>query len=166
MNVVPQGMPLAFGYGAYDEISGLFIALQVYDITALPTTVLLVTTPATYVVTGGYAALYTPSSPNKAYMAVMAVYTDDTYTILDSTRSPVVETFNTGPTVDIVLSSEDLTDIAEAVWQLMTSGNTPTGSFGAALSNIQTTVDDLADIAAPVEIIGEIVGIVEGDDDE
>lgn len=101
---------LAFNYGAFDQATGLYIQTNVYDVTSginLTSQVRL-----SLVLGGVYFGAYTGSVP-KSYMTATAVYTDNTYMVIDTTRAPASNSFQTfnlggGTTVTNLITNASL----------------------------------------------------------
>lgn len=88
MNIVPAAVPTF--YEVTFDLPGLFVAMSVYDITSSPT---LVAGPSamTNVVDNTYVKSFTAVA-NKSYLMLKGVYTDGTFTTLDTNYSQGSET--------------------------------------------------------------------------
>lgn len=94
MVVAASGKDTYFDYSAYDGQGTLSIAMKIYDISSLPTPATLIATVAmTHVFNGSYSGKYNfPATGSKVYLVQISVYTDGTFTTLNSTYSPGSET--------------------------------------------------------------------------
>lgn len=99
MQIVASGQKFSFNYTAYDQNAGLFIAFTVYDVTT-GTAVFLQKITSAYSNFGAYMADYTPSGL-ASYLVIGIVYTDNTYTTVDNTRSPSAQIFQVAQTSSI-----------------------------------------------------------------
>ena len=83
--IVPSGKPINFEYSSFDGLSSLFPAMKVYDLSS-GTAVLVATVGMTHVFNGTYWGTYTfpVSSSGKNFLIQKSVYTDNTYTVLNS----------------------------------------------------------------------------------
>lgn len=87
MLIVSPNQEFSFTYQAYDQVSSLFVKFTLYDVSSgVP--VLLTTVTATYASLGAYIGGYTAIS-GKTYLVIGLVYTDNTYTSIDTNRSPM-----------------------------------------------------------------------------
>lgn len=76
---------LFFNYGAYDQATGLFIAAKVYDVTSGLS--LITTVHFAHVAFGVYFGSFT-GTLSHTYLIQKSVYTDGTYTVVDTSRAP------------------------------------------------------------------------------
>ena len=83
---------LPFGYGTYDQNAAIFVKASVYDMsTGSPVFVQAVSTA--YVAFGVYFGHFT-GTLGKTYQIAEIVYTDNTYTTVDTSRSPGCDDFD------------------------------------------------------------------------
>lgn len=83
--IVKAGAPFSYNYTSFDQDDSLFVLARIWDVTGTPTLVDSVEMENTEF--GNYFGTFIPLS-NKTYSIVMVVFTDDTYTVVDDTRSP------------------------------------------------------------------------------
>lgn len=91
MQYVQSSIEFNFNYGAYDQNDSLFVAAQIYEVTT-GTPVFLEQVEMTNFEDGVYFGTYTGDGL-KAYLIIIAVYTDGTYTSLDSNYTPSAECY-------------------------------------------------------------------------
>lgn len=91
MELVNPGSAFTFTYPTFDQNAGLFISANVYDVSN-GTPSLLTTVPMLVTALGVYSGTYTAVS-GKTYLVISAVYTDDTYTTLDTSRPPEADCY-------------------------------------------------------------------------
>lgn len=90
MNLVGSSN-FSFNYTAYDQSPSLFVAFSIYDVSTGSAN-FLTKVVATYSATGAYMADYLGVS-GKTYLVIGIVYTSNTYSTPDASRSPSAETF-------------------------------------------------------------------------
>lgn len=83
--IVKAGSPFSFNYTAYDQDDSLFVLARIWDVTGTPVLVDSIEMENTEF--GNYVAVFDPDA-DKTYSIVMVVFTDNTYTVPDDTRSP------------------------------------------------------------------------------
>lgn len=107
--IVKAGAPFSYNYTAFDQDDSLFVLARIWDVTNTPTLVDSVEMENTEF--GNYFGTFIPLS-NKTYSIVMVVFTDNTYTVVDDTRSPG------SLTVQSIMfeSGSDLEDILEQLF--------------------------------------------------
>ncbi len=91
MQIFEAGSKFSMNYATYDQNASLYVAFSIYDITS-GTAVFVTKVPAATLAFGVYTAQYIGLAA-KTYLAIGAVYTDGTYTILEQMRSPVCDTY-------------------------------------------------------------------------
>lgn len=132
MNIVPPNVALPF------EVTfepGLFVAMKVFKVIAgVPT--LEDTIPMDDVIGGTYVGFYTLEE-GESYLFHKAVYTDGTYTTLNTNFVAGSETITADSPLEATLTALDIELIADAVWNELLSGHTTSGSAGKALSDVQ-----------------------------
>jgi hypothetical protein len=79
-----QSSSFCFNYAAYDLNPNLFVAGSVYN----PTTGFIEKVIMNHVANGVYYGAFTGVTQNNSYYVLSYVYTDDTYTTVDSSRTP------------------------------------------------------------------------------
>lgn len=83
--------PFSFNYPTFDFATGLFVAAKIYDVsTGTPS---FVSTVAMAEITHGFYSGNFSGVAGKTYLAIMAVYTDGTYTTLITSRAPNAECY-------------------------------------------------------------------------
>lgn len=93
MQLVQVNEVFSFNYTAYDQADDLYVAFQIYDISS-DTPVFLDQVQATYSAFGSYLGNYT-AAINKSYGVIGLVYTDNTYSTVDTSRAPSADVFQT-----------------------------------------------------------------------
>lgn len=93
MQIVKSGIPFTFSYPTYDENAGLFVQAGIYDVTT-GTPVLVTLVRMTNFTFGVYSGNYT-GVLGKTYLVIALVYTDGTYAVVDTTRAPASECYQT-----------------------------------------------------------------------
>lgn len=83
--IVKAGSPFSYNYTAFDQDDSLFVLARIWDVTGAPVLVDSVEMENTEF--GNYVGVFDPDA-DKTYSIVMVVFTDDTYTTPDDTRSP------------------------------------------------------------------------------
>lgn len=78
-------------YPSYDLNTGLFVRASVYDVSGAPS--LLGTVNLSHVASGVYSGSYTASA-GVVYLVISLVYTDGTYSTVDTTRAPEVDSYS------------------------------------------------------------------------
>ena len=89
-NINSSNTTIYFAYATFDQNSGLYIAGNVYDVTSGNTFKSQV--QMTNVIAGVYWGSYT-GTLNKTYLVSQLVYTDNTYSTVDTTRAPASDSF-------------------------------------------------------------------------
>lgn len=146
MEFTQSGLLLSFEV-TYDSPS-LFVAMKVFDDSGASPS-LLTTLPMTVFVGNSYRAKYTPAG-GKTYLVHKAVYTDGTYTTLDSDYSAGTESFRADDIAGIVLNAM-IADYEEA------------GSVGEAIANASAQQTPTgADLFLEIESEPELTMIVGG----
>lgn len=98
--LVLGGSPVSFNYATFDEVSGLYVAGSIYDIsTGSPVFVSKV--GMTNQASGIYVGSFTPVAGH-FYLVICAVYTDAGFTTPDTTRAPGATNYD-APTTDTSL---------------------------------------------------------------
>lgn len=192
---VPQGVSLPFEYTSYDGQSGKFIGMTVFDTTSgTPVQVNLTPIAMAHMFQGTYVGYFTPD-PNKNYIVHKMVYTDITYTVLNTNYSPGSESFSTqfsslaefiwnfdisaivgAAKAGFVLYTIPVASvIADAVWNALRATHTLVGSFGEALQGIitPTRAANLDNLDMPISSIStgglsaaeSVVGLVEDNEE-
>lgn len=158
--LVQSGTPFGFDYTAFDGDNALFIAGNVYDIsTGSP--VFLSQVPMVNSINGTYSGLYTGIA-GKVYLIETSVYTDGTYTTIDTSRSPGSDTYQCQDLTAAVPPTP--TAIANAVWNALLSLYTIPGSAGKKLNDLESsgpTADFISTITNENSIFGTITEIGE-----
>lgn len=95
MLVAPSNIALPFEYTAFDMEPGLFMAMTVWDVSGVPAIVAFTTMP--HIADGTYLGFFT-ATEGRAYLVQKAAYTDGSYLVLDTNRSPGSESFITQTT--------------------------------------------------------------------
>lgn len=91
MQVVAAGQPFCFNYTAFDENASLFVRAQLYDVSS-GTAVFLQNVVLTHIGLGCYSGNYTPGT-DVSVLVIGVVYTDGTYTTVDSDRGVTANLF-------------------------------------------------------------------------
>jgi hypothetical protein len=86
MIVIQADQNFSFNYTTYDQNDSLFVGFNVYDVTT-GTPVFLQLIEATYAGFGSYVGSYL-SEPGKTYVVIGVVYTNGSFNVVDTTRSP------------------------------------------------------------------------------
>jgi hypothetical protein len=86
-SIVPSRVPVSFDYSAFDGVTGLFIAILVYNVTAASPVVVGSIIPMSHVFGGTYVGKVTfqASVVKQTYLIQKSVYTDATYTTISTT---------------------------------------------------------------------------------
>ena len=103
--IVKAGSPFSYNYTAFDQDDSLFVLARIWDVTGAPVLVDSVEMENTEF--GNYVGIFDPDA-DKTYSIVMVVFTDDTYTTPDDTRSPASITvqsimFESGSDLSLIL---------------------------------------------------------------
>lgn len=98
MQIVSSGTPFTFNYPAYSKDVSLNVLARIYNVTT-GTPILEFTQGMTNADNGVYTGNYVPIT-DQAYLVVMAVYNEDSFTTLDADYAPLGQCFKTIDAVD------------------------------------------------------------------
>lgn len=101
MQTVQPGIRFGFNYPTYDQNNSLFVKANIYDVTT-GTPVLLRTVNMLNISNGCYSGT-TIALSGKTVLIIALVYTDGTYTTIDTTRSPWADVFKSSDALDTFL---------------------------------------------------------------
>lgn len=90
MQLVQSGQSFSFNYTDPYQRSGLFVAFSIYDVTSSP--ILVETIDGIYAANGSYMAAY-EGTAGHTYVLIGAVYTDNTYSVIDTTAGQIADVF-------------------------------------------------------------------------
>lgn len=96
---------LATAYATYDQNDALFIQTSIYDASA-STPTFIQNTAMVLVAFGVYLAMYI-GADGKSYGLISAVYTDNTYTTVDTNRAPLSDNMDIVGDVTVVIELQD-----------------------------------------------------------
>lgn len=96
---------MAFNYTAYDADDALFIRAAVYD-TSTGTPVFLQNINLVLAAIGAYIGVFT-GTLGKTYVAAIAVYTDGTYSTVNTARAPAAASLSTVESGNVVFELAD-----------------------------------------------------------
>lgn len=104
MKYVNAAEKFSFVYQSNPSSDLLFVAARIYDVTT-GTPVLLGSVVMDLGENGLYSGGYLAESL-KSYLAILLVYTDDSYSVVDTDRAPIAETYKTvdSPSGELLLS--------------------------------------------------------------
>jgi hypothetical protein len=102
MQTVQPGIRFGFNYATYDQNDSLFVKATIYDITT-GTPVLLRTTNMLDVSNGCYSGS-TIALSGKTVLIIALVYTDGTYSTIDTTRAPWCDIYKSSDALDTFLA--------------------------------------------------------------
>lgn len=131
MNILPANKPLSFEV-TYDG-PGLNVALTIYDLSGVSPVIVSGPSAMLNVVANTYVGSYV-AAPIKKYLAFKAVYTDGTFTTLDTGYAQATETFTTN-----VSGSEDVLPDIEGVVDDVTD------DIQGELDDVTTEIDGTLD---------------------
>lgn len=174
MIIIGSGQLFSFKYPAFDLDTNLFVQANIYDIsTGVPNFVTQVA--MTDVANGYYIGTYT-GLPIKSYLVISVVYTDGTYSVVDTERAPDSDCYKS---VDAALSfaafeygAYDLDDslsVAGSVYDVTTGtpvfvSKLPMNNVfgGVYFASFSGTIDHIYEVAKIVYIDGTYMTVDTG----
>lgn len=144
---VLAGTSLAFEYTAYDGITTLNVAMQIYDVTT-GTPSFVTTAAMSHMLNGTYIGYFTPVS-GKQYAINKMVYTDGTYTTPSPSYSPGSETIQASTEQTQITSMQTVlntvnTNVSSVQTDTSTLTSRLTAGRAANLDNLDAAVSSRA----------------------
>jgi len=114
MQIIDGAHAFSLSYPTWDQNTGLYVLATIYDVTTGSAS-LLGTVNLANDAFGVYSGIYTGAS-NKVYLAVILVYTDNTYSTVDTTRGPVGQCYNSQSSVTTLAFNYGAYDLASNLY--------------------------------------------------
>lgn len=95
MELIVTSQKFSFNYTAYDQNDSLYVQFSLYDVTS-GTAVFIQTVTGIYSDFGSYMGTFTEASV-KSILVIGAVYTDDTYGTVDTSRATSADVYQVIP---------------------------------------------------------------------